>query len=77
MKVSYDADVDAVYLELLKSEPEGVIEVAEGIHIDVTADGRIVGIELLDASKKVSLNSLLTYEIDADVIGTLGRAVAV
>ena len=76
MKVSYDADVDAVYLELLKSEPEGVIEVAEGIHIDVTSDGRIVGIELLDASKKVSLGSLLTYEIDADVIGTLGRAIA-
>jgi uncharacterized protein YuzE len=72
MKVSYDADVDAVYLELLKSEPEGVIEVAEGIHIDVTADGRIVGIELLDASKKVSLGS----EIDADGIGTLGRAIA-
>ena len=52
MKVSYDPDVDAVYLELLKSEPEGVIEVAEGIHIDVTSDGKIVGIELLDASKK-------------------------
>jgi uncharacterized protein YuzE len=53
MKVSYDADVDAVYLELLKSVPEGVIEIAEGIRIDVTSDGRIVGIELLDASKKV------------------------
>ena len=76
MKVSYDPDVDAVYLELLKSEPEGVIEVAEGIHIDVTSDGKIVGIELLDASKKVSLASLLTYEIDADGIGTLGRAIA-
>ena len=75
MKVSYDADVDAVYLELLKSEPEGVIEVAEGIHIDVTADGKIVGIELLDASKKVSLGSLLTYEIDAEDIGKLGRAI--
>ena len=76
MKVSYDPDVDAVYLELLKSEPEGVIEVAEGIHIDVTSDGKIVGIELLDASKKVSLGSLLTYEIDADGIDALGRAVA-
>ena len=75
MKVSYDADVDAVYLELLKGEPEGVIEVAEGIHIDVTADGKIVGIELLDASKKMSLGSLLTYELDAEGIDTLGRAV--
>jgi len=36
----------------------------------------ISGIEFLDASKKVSLGSLLTYEIDADGIGTLGRAVA-
>ena len=75
MKVSYDADADAVYLELLKSEPEGVIEVAEGINIDVTSDGKIVGIELLDASKKMSLGSLLTYELDADGIDTLGRAV--
>jgi uncharacterized protein YuzE len=75
MKVSYDADVDAVYLELLKSVPEGVIEIAEGIRIDVTSDGRIVGIELLDASKKVSLDRLLTYEIDADGIGTLGENV--
>jgi uncharacterized protein YuzE len=75
MKMSYDADVDAVYLELLRSEPDGVIEVAEGIHIDVTSDGRIVGIELLDASKKVSIGSLLTYEIDADGIETFRRAV--
>ncbi|MCX5855599.1 MAG: DUF2283 domain-containing protein [Deltaproteobacteria bacterium] len=41
MKVSYDPEVDAVYLELLKSEQEGVIEVAEGIHIDVTSDGKM------------------------------------
>ena len=75
MKVSYDPEVYAVYLELLKGEPDGVIEVAEGIHIDVAKDGKILGIELLDASNKVSLGSLLTYEIDADGIGTLGRAV--
>ena len=68
MKVSYDQDVDAVYLELLKSEPDGVIEVAEGINIDVTSDGKIVGIELLDASKKLSLGSLLTYEIEVESI---------
>jgi hypothetical protein len=43
----------------------------------VAADGKILGIELLDALKKVSLGSLLTYEIDADGMGMLGRAVAV
>lgn len=69
MKVYYDKEVDSIYLELTKLKPEGVIEVTEGINIDVTSDGRIVGIELLDATQKVSFDSLLTYEIEAESIG--------
>ena len=69
MKVTYDKSVDAVYISLSTLQPEGVIEVADGINIDVTPDGKIVGIELLDASEKVSLDTLLTYEIAADSIG--------
>jgi uncharacterized protein YuzE len=68
MKVNYDKEVDAVYIELSKAKPEGVIEVAEGINIDVTSDGKIVGIELLDATQKVSLDSLLTYEVAVESI---------
>ena len=74
MKVTYDREVDAVYLELLKLKPEGVIEVGEGINIDVTSDGRIVGIELLDAKEKVSVDSFLNYEIEAESIGELSIA---
>lgn len=69
MKVTYDKSVDAVYISLSALQPEGVIEVADGINIDVTSDGKVVGIELLDASEKVSLDTLLTYEIAADSIG--------
>ena len=69
MRVSYDKEVDAVYLELLKMKPDGVIEAAEGINIDVTADGRIVGIELLNAKQKIPLGNLLTYEIAPDSVG--------
>ena len=47
MKISYDKEVDAIYLKLADLKPDGVIEVAEGINIDVTVDGKIVGIELL------------------------------
>jgi uncharacterized protein YuzE len=49
-------------------QPDGVIEVAEGINIDVSSDGRIVGIELLDATRKVSFESLLSYEISAETL---------
>jgi uncharacterized protein YuzE len=68
MKVTYDKDVNAVYIQLSLQQPEGVIEVADGINIDVSSDGKIVGIELLNATEKVSLESLLSYEISADTL---------
>ena len=50
LRLSYDIEVDAIYLKILNLKPEGVIEVAEGINIDVTGDGKIVGIEFLKNS---------------------------
>jgi uncharacterized protein YuzE len=73
MKISYDKEVDAIYLKILDLKPEGVIEVAEGINIDVTKDGKIVGLELLEATKKITIESLLTYEIEAESISELAR----
>lgn len=73
MKISYDKEVDAIYLKILDLKPEGVIEVAEGINIDVTVDGKIVGIEFLEATKKITIDSLLTYEIEAESICELAR----
>ena len=68
MKITYDKEVNAVYIQLSVLKPEGVIEVTEGLNVDVSADGKIVGIELLDATEKVSLESLLSYEISADTL---------
>jgi len=68
LKVAYDKDANAVYIQLSLQQPEGVIEVADGINIDVSSDGKIVGIELLNATEKVSLESLLSYEISAETL---------
>ena len=68
MKITYDKEVDAVYIQLSVGQPEGVIEVADGINIDVSSDGKIMGIELLNATEKVSLESLLSYEISAETL---------
>ena len=68
MKITYDKEVDAVYIQLSVGQPEGVIEAADGINIDVSSDGKIVGIELLNATEKVSLESLLSYEISAETL---------
>lgn len=68
MKVYYDKEADAAYIELSTEKAVGVVEATEGVNLDVTAENRIVGIELLDASKRIPLSSLLTYELDKDLL---------
>lgn len=67
MKIYYDKEVDAAYIRLSDKEPSGVIEVSEGINVDTTETGEIVGIELLDASKKFPLQSLFKCEFDSEL----------
>ena len=70
MKVYYDDEVDALYLKLGDETPEGVIEISEGVNIDTTSEDKIVGIEILDASKKIDLKTILSYtlEFEKDLI---------
>jgi uncharacterized protein YuzE len=68
MKVFYDKEVDAAYLRLSEAHPTGVIEVAEGINVDVTEEGGIVGIEILDVRRKFPLQSLFVYEYDSELL---------
>jgi uncharacterized protein YuzE len=64
MKVFYDNEVDAVYIKLGNQKPEGVIEMSEGINLDTTPQDKIVGIEILDASKKMDINTILSYKLE-------------
>jgi uncharacterized protein YuzE len=66
MKVYYDNEVDALYLTLGNESPVGVIEIAEGVNLDTTSDDKIVGIEILDASKKIDLQTILSYTLELD-----------
>ncbi len=70
MKVYYDDEVDALYLKLGEETPEGVIEMAEGVNLDTTSEDKIVCIEILNASKKMDLKTILSYtlEFEKDLI---------
>lgn len=70
MKVYYDDEVDALYLKLGDETPEGVLEISDGVNLDTTSEDKIVGIEILDASKKIDLKTVLSYtlEFDKDLI---------
>jgi len=64
MKVFYDNEVDALYIRLGNEKPDGVVEISEGVNLDFTDTGRIVGIEILDSSKKLDLKTILSYQLD-------------
>ena len=66
MKVYYDNKVDALYLKLGDETPEGVVEITEGVNLDITVKDKIVGIEILNASKKIDLKTILSYTIELD-----------
>jgi uncharacterized protein YuzE len=66
MKVYYDNKADAVYIKLGNLKPDGVVEISEGVNLDTTSENKIVGIEILHASKKMNIKTILSYELELD-----------
>ncbi len=63
MKVIYDPDTDTLSL-LFRDEP--VVEsdeLREGVIIDYGGDGKIVSVEVLDASQHVTEPQSIAYEL--------------
>lgn len=52
MRVRVDHGADAVYVNLTDRPIKDSEEVADGIVVDYDDQGRIVGVEILDASKR-------------------------
>lgn len=51
MRITYDPEVDALHIRFIEITVT-TNEVADGIGVDYAADGRIAGIEILDARKR-------------------------
>ncbi len=63
MQIMYDAGNDLLYLRLDdRQQPVMNERVSEDIVLDIGEGGRIVGIEILDASHRVNLERLLPVE---------------
>jgi uncharacterized protein YuzE len=59
MRVRIDPSADAVYIELVDREIVNSEELSDGIIVDYDAEGRIVGVEILDASRKTGDDTTL------------------
>jgi uncharacterized protein YuzE len=71
MKITYDREVDALYIRF-KETTVTTKHLAEGIAADYDADGRLAGIEILDAMKRLGDPAIFKQVILEDV--ALGRS---
>ena len=69
MRISYDSEVDVLYIRFTETTVT-TKHVAEGIAIDYAADGRIAGIEVLDARKRFGDDQILRRVVLEDLVPT-------
>lgn len=62
MKVRYDKEADAAYIELASGSPDGGVEIEEGVVLHTTKEHKILAIEILNASQKIPVGNLYTLE---------------
>lgn len=63
MKISYDTQADAVYIQLQEGQFVANKEVAEGVILDMGEGGTVLGIEILEASTRLSSGDLARVEV--------------
>jgi len=63
LRIEYDKEADALYIQLREAPVEDNIDIEEGVTVDLDEKRHIVGIEILDASKRLSLEDLVNITI--------------
>lgn len=63
MKVKYDKKVDVLYIAFSEEKIKESDEEKPGIILDYDKNGSIVGIEILDASKRMKNPAKVEYEV--------------
>lgn len=64
MKIEYDREADALYIQLREAYVDDNIDIEEGVTVDLDEKRHIVGIEILDVSKKLSLKDIVNITIE-------------
>ena len=69
MKVTYDPAVDALYILLKDAPVDESDEDKPGVVLDYDKAGNIVGIEILDASKRIENPRSVEYAVEKEKVG--------
>jgi uncharacterized protein YuzE len=67
MKITYDNEADAMYIQIREAEHGSTREVAPGLILDFDVAGEVTGIELLFVSERIPVKELLDINIQLAV----------
>jgi len=67
MKLNYYPETDSLYIDLSEMPSVESREISEGVILDYDADGRLVGIDIDNASHKVEMQKLILNKLPATV----------
>lgn len=67
MRIAYDPKADAMSIRFQEGAYEISKEIADGIVVDYTKDGRVLSIEILDVSKRMPIESIRDITIGVPI----------
>jgi uncharacterized protein YuzE len=67
MRIAYDPKADAMSIKFQEGGYEISKEIADGIVVDYTKDGKVLSIEILDVSKRMPIESIKDITIGVPI----------
>jgi uncharacterized protein YuzE len=64
MKIEYDKEVDALYIRIQEKKVSHTKEIEEGINLDIDEDGKIIGLEIIGATERYSLEDIFNISTE-------------
>ncbi len=64
MRIEYDREVDALYVRLQEKYVDRTVEIEEGLNIDLDENGRLIGLEVLDATERYTLADIFNISTE-------------
>lgn len=73
MRISYDPEVDVLYIELRTGTPDDSVDLEEGVTADLDNAGHVLGIEFLDARERLGADALASIALERLPLEQAGR----
>ena len=64
MRITYDPEADALYIELRQAMPTDSENIEEGVTANLDPDGHVIGIEVLHVRERLGHNALTSVVLE-------------